>query len=72
MYVCNCNGVKRREVDEAIRAGADHPEAVLGHFGLEPCCGRCLPDIAEHICQARQTCQTRRASAAEASLVAAE
>jgi bacterioferritin-associated ferredoxin len=72
MYVCNCNGVKRREVDEAIRGGADDPEAVLGHFGLEPCCGRCLPDIADQICLARQTCQTRRAIALEAALVQAE
>lgn len=66
MYVCNCNGVKRREVEEAIAAGAEEPEAVLGHFGLEPCCGRCLPEIAEHICLSRRAC------ALEASLVAAE
>jgi bacterioferritin-associated ferredoxin len=49
MYVCNCNGVTRREVDEAIEAGAQDPEAVLGHHGCSPCCGQCLPEIAEGI-----------------------
>ncbi|MGE0830520.1 MAG: bacterioferritin-associated ferredoxin [Hyphomonadaceae bacterium] len=51
MYVCNCNGVTKREVDEAIAAGARHPEEVLGHHGCEPCCGRCLPEIADSIGQ---------------------
>jgi bacterioferritin-associated ferredoxin len=49
MYVCNCNGVTRAEVDEAISVGAGSPEAVLAHHGCEPCCGRCLPEIADGI-----------------------
>ncbi|MEQ1617200.1 MAG: (2Fe-2S)-binding protein [Terricaulis sp.] len=49
MYVCNCNGVTRAEVDEAIAAGAGQPEHVLAHHGCEPCCGRCLPEIADGI-----------------------
>jgi bacterioferritin-associated ferredoxin len=49
MYVCNCNGVTRAEVDEAISAGAQGPTDVLAHHGCEPCCGRCLPEIAESI-----------------------
>ncbi|MES1200666.1 MAG: (2Fe-2S)-binding protein [Pseudomonadota bacterium] len=47
MYVCNCNGVTEREVEEAIAAGARRPKEVLAHHGCEPCCGRCLPEIAE-------------------------
>ena len=47
MYVCNCNGVTDREVDEAIAAGARRPKDVLAHHGCEPCCGRCLPEIAD-------------------------
>jgi bacterioferritin-associated ferredoxin len=47
MYVCNCNGVTRDEVAEAIAAGAQTPRGVLAHHGCEPCCGRCLPEIAE-------------------------
>jgi bacterioferritin-associated ferredoxin len=56
MYVCNCNGVTKQEVAEAIAAGAGAPEDVLAHHGCEPCCGRCLPEIAESIglaCRAR-------------------
>lgn len=49
MYVCNCNGVTRGEVAEAIEAGAQSPKDVLAHHGCEPCCGRCLPEIAETI-----------------------
>lgn len=49
MYVCNCNGVTKREVQEAIDAGARCPESVLDHHGCAPCCGRCLPEIAENI-----------------------
>ncbi|MBL8548434.1 MAG: (2Fe-2S)-binding protein [Hyphomonadaceae bacterium] len=45
MYVCNCNGVTRREVEEAVAAGARCPKEVLAHHGCEPCCGRCLPEI---------------------------
>jgi bacterioferritin-associated ferredoxin len=49
MYVCNCNGVKCCQVDAAIREGAATPRAVLAHHGHEPCCGRCLPEIAERL-----------------------
>lgn len=66
MYVCNCNGVTETEVEEAISAGARRPEDVLGHHGCDPCCGRCLPEIAETI---ENTCGGRLSSG---SLVAAE
>jgi bacterioferritin-associated ferredoxin len=65
MYVCNCNGVTRAEVDEAISAGAEGPEAVLAHHGCEPCCGRCLPEIAEGISCGGMACAKRSLVAAE-------
>ncbi|MFZ4121222.1 MAG: (2Fe-2S)-binding protein [Caulobacterales bacterium] len=49
MIVCNCNGVRCREVDEAIARGARSPKAVLKHHGHEPQCCRCLKDIAARI-----------------------
>ena len=52
MYLCNCNGVTRSEAEEAIAAGTRGPEAVLAHHGCEPCCGRCLPEIADEIAEA--------------------
>lgn len=66
MYVCNCNGVRQREVDSAIAAGAANPREVLAHNGAEPCCGQCLPEIAACIGARRAV---RRE---EAVLVAAE
>ncbi|MEQ1811226.1 MAG: (2Fe-2S)-binding protein [Terricaulis sp.] len=65
MYVCNCNGVTRAEVDEAISAGAEGPEAVLAHHGCEPCCGRCLPEIADGISSGGMACGKRSLVAAE-------
>ncbi|MES1202427.1 MAG: (2Fe-2S)-binding protein [Pseudomonadota bacterium] len=64
MYVCNCNGVTKREVEEAVAAGARRPKDVLAHHGCEPCCGRCLPEIAENI--------ERDAAVRSEALVAAE
>ncbi len=53
MYVCNCNGIRCKEVDEAIRAGARKPKAVHAHHGCEVQCGRCLPEITDRIRKAR-------------------
>lgn len=49
MYVCTCNGVREREVDAAIAAGARKPKAVHAACGVSPQCCRCLPEIAERI-----------------------
>ena len=41
MYVCNCNGVSRSEVDEAIAAGAQAPGVGIRCYqrqGEEDCC----------------------------------
>jgi bacterioferritin-associated ferredoxin len=53
MYVCNCNGIRSRQVDEAIRAGARRPAAVHAHHGCEVQCARCLPEIASRIREVR-------------------
>jgi bacterioferritin-associated ferredoxin len=54
MFICNCNGVRCREVDAAIEAGAKSPRKVLAHHGHEPCCGRCLPEIAARLNSRKQ------------------
>jgi bacterioferritin-associated ferredoxin len=63
MFVCNCNGVRCRQVDEAIQAGAAKPRAVLAHHGHQPQCGRCLPEIAERLREARRDVCEREAAA---------
>jgi len=49
MYVCNCNGVRERDADNAIAAGASTPRAVLRACGVDPQCGRCLPELAARL-----------------------
>ena len=49
MFVCNCNGIRCKQVDEAIKAGARRPQAVHAHHGCKAQCGRCLPEIAGRI-----------------------
>ena len=49
MFVCNCNGIRCKQVDEAIRAGARKPRAVHAHHGCTVQCARCLPEIADRI-----------------------
>jgi bacterioferritin-associated ferredoxin len=53
MFVCNCNGIRCKDVDEAISAGARRPQAVHAHHGCEVQCARCLPEIAERIRKAK-------------------
>lgn len=55
MYVCNCNGIRSKDVDEAIRAGARKPRAVHAHHGCEVQCARCLPEIVDRIREADAT-----------------
>ncbi len=49
MFVCNCNGIRCAQVDEAIRAGARTPQGVHRRHGCKAQCGRCLPEIADRI-----------------------
>ena len=45
MYVCNCNGITEKNVQQAVKAGAATWKEVHHHFGYEPCCGRCQIEI---------------------------
>jgi bacterioferritin-associated ferredoxin len=53
MFVCNCNGIRCREVEEAIRSGARTPQAVHRRHGCKAQCGRCIPEIADRIRKAK-------------------
>lgn len=53
MYVCTCHGVRSRQVDAAISAGARTPKQALEMCGHRPQCARCCADIAERIRQKR-------------------
>ena len=55
MFVCNCNGIRCAQVDEAIRSGARKPQSVHKHHGCRAQCGRCIPEIADRIRKAHET-----------------
>ncbi len=51
MYVCNCNGIREREVRAAIESGARRPAQVFHACGSKPQCARCVCEMREMIAQ---------------------
>lgn len=63
MYVCICNALRDRELAEAARGETRSVAEVFRRCGRRPQCGKCLPDVARMIEDAR---------ALETKIVAAE
>ncbi len=42
MYVCNCSGLRERDVCEAIDRGATRPADVFRHCQTRPQCAKCV------------------------------
>jgi bacterioferritin-associated ferredoxin len=64
MYVCICNALKDRE----LAAASDNARTVSEVFkrcGRRPQCGKCLPDVAQMIEDARNVENGDRTVAAE-------
>ncbi len=49
MYVCNCNGIRERQVRQAIDAGAARPKDVFDRHGVRPQCAKCVCDMRRMI-----------------------
>lgn len=49
MYVCNCNGIRERDVRAAIDGGASRPAEIFRACGSKPQCARCVCDMKEMI-----------------------
>jgi bacterioferritin-associated ferredoxin len=45
VYVCNCNGIREREVRAAIEAGATRPADVFRACSSRPQCAKCVCDM---------------------------
>ncbi len=41
MYVCVCNAVTERHIDQAVRDGATSLRELRERLGVAGCCGRC-------------------------------
>ncbi|MEX0646085.1 MAG: (2Fe-2S)-binding protein [Parvularculaceae bacterium] len=53
MYVCICNALRDRDLAEAARSDARSVADVFRRCGRRPQCGKCLPDVAQMIEDAR-------------------
>jgi bacterioferritin-associated ferredoxin len=49
VYVCNCNGIRERDVRAAIDAGARKPSHVFAHNQCQAQCARCVCDMRQMI-----------------------
>ena len=53
MFVCICNALREKELAAAAGGGARTVADVFRRCGRRPQCGKCLPDIAQMIEDAR-------------------
>lgn len=65
MYVCNCNGIREREVRAAIAAGASRPAQIFKACGSEAQCARCVCDMRAILDDERATARQSLRFAAE-------
>ena len=54
VYICNCNGIRERDVARAIEAGAARPRDVFAHNGCQAQCAKCVCEMREMIQESRQ------------------
>ena len=54
MYVCNCNGIREREVRAAIEAGATRPAEIFKRCDAQAQCARCVCDMREMLAEQRE------------------
>ena len=60
LYVCNCNGLRQRDVAQAIEAGATRPKDIFAS-------NQCAPQCAKCVCEMRQMIQDTQAAFALAA-----
>ena len=67
MYVCNCNGIREREVRAAIAAGARRPVDVFKSRACTPKCAKCVCDMRGMIAEAKEALRTAERTVREAT-----
>jgi len=53
LYVCNCNGIREREVRAAIEAGAGKPRDIFAAHQCQVQCAKCVCEMREMIQDSR-------------------
>lgn len=64
VYICVCNALNERKVDEAIGAGARSVAGIYKCHGCTPKCGRCIPMMRERLQGATAGADEARSAAA--------
>lgn len=54
MYVCNCNGIRERQVRAAIAAGANRPAQIFKACDSAAQCARCVCDMRKMLDEERE------------------
>jgi len=54
VYVCNCNGLRQRDVARAIEAGAARPREIFAHHACAAQCAKCVCEMREMIQETRE------------------
>jgi len=54
LYVCNCNGIREREVRTAIEAGAQRPRDIFAAHQCQAQCAKCVCDMRQMIHDSRE------------------
>ena len=65
MYVCICNALKEKQLAAAAGNDVRSVAEVFRRCGSRPQCGKCLPDVAQMIEDARGSHGVSQAIAAE-------
>ena len=55
MYVCNCNGLRKRDVAAAIETGATRPRDVFARNQCAAQCAKCVCEMREMIQETRES-----------------
>lgn len=49
MYICICNAISERQVQEAVAQGANELKDLQASLGVATCCGHCAEVAAEYL-----------------------
>ncbi|MBL8831361.1 MAG: (2Fe-2S)-binding protein [Rhodospirillales bacterium] len=50
MFICNCHGIRQRDIESACAAGCRTAGEVFAHtVAAPPCCGKCVREIRDHV-----------------------
>jgi bacterioferritin-associated ferredoxin len=49
LYVCNCNGIRERQVRAAIEAGATRPAEIFRAHQCQAKCAKCVCEMRQMI-----------------------